>query len=110
RLRAPFSFDDFFATYTSARRSRRADDRTRACGLRGRERFQALPHPRKFVYGEQSPMNGGVNIWQLVLDASLFVKIVMAILIVFSFLSWVIIFRKRALLSRAMRGADEFEE
>jgi biopolymer transport protein TolQ len=55
-------------------------------------------------------MNGGINIWQLVLDASLFVKAVMAILIVFSFLSWVIIFRKRALLSRAMRGADEFEE
>ena len=55
-------------------------------------------------------MNGGVNIWQLVLDASLFVKIVMVILVVFSFLSWVIIFRKRALLGRAMRGADEFEE
>jgi biopolymer transport protein TolQ len=55
-------------------------------------------------------MNGGINIWQLVLDASLFVKAVMAILLVFSFLSWVIIFRKRALLSRAMRGADEFEE
>jgi len=55
-------------------------------------------------------MNGGLNIWQLVLDASLFVKAVMAILLVFSFLSWVIIFRKRALLNRAMRGADEFEE
>jgi biopolymer transport protein TolQ len=55
-------------------------------------------------------MNGGINIWQLVLDASLFVKAVMAILLVFSFLSWVIIFRKRALLNRAMRGADEFEE
>ncbi len=55
-------------------------------------------------------MNGGVNIWQLVLDASLFVKIVMVILVVFSFLSWVIIFRKRALLGRAMSGADEFEE
>jgi len=55
-------------------------------------------------------MNGGINIWQLVLDASLFVKAVMAILLVFSFLSWVIIFRKRALLNRSMRGADEFEE
>ncbi len=55
-------------------------------------------------------MNGGINIWQLVLDASLFVKAVMAILLVFSFLSWVIIFRKRALLNRAMSGADEFEE
>ena len=55
-------------------------------------------------------MNGGINIWQLVLDASLFVKAVMAILLIFSFLSWVIIFRKRALLNRSMRGADEFEE
>jgi len=55
-------------------------------------------------------MNSGLNIWQLVLDASLFVKVVMLILLAFSFLSWVIIFRKRALLNRAMRGADEFEE
>jgi len=55
-------------------------------------------------------MNGGINVLQLVLDASLFVKIVMVILLVFSFLSWVIIFRKMSMLSRAMKGADDFEE
>ncbi len=52
----------------------------------------------------------GLNIWQLVLDASLFVKVVMLILLAFSFLSWMIIFRKRAMLNGAMRSADEFEE
>ena len=55
-------------------------------------------------------MNGGIDVLQLALNASLFVKIVMAILIVFSFLSWVIIFRKMNVLNRAMKGADEFEE
>ncbi len=55
-------------------------------------------------------MNGGLNILDLMLQASIFVKVVMAILLVFSFMSWVIIFRKRAMLNKAMRGADEFEE
>jgi len=55
-------------------------------------------------------MNGGINFLELALNASLFVKVVMVILIVFSFLSWVIIFRKMTVLSRAMSGADEFEE
>ncbi len=55
-------------------------------------------------------MNGDLNILALVLGASLPVKLVLALLIVFSFASWVIIFRKKAMLDRAMRGADEFEE
>jgi biopolymer transport protein TolQ len=55
-------------------------------------------------------MNGGINFLELALNASLFVKVVMAVLIVFSFLSWVIIFRKMTVLNRAMAGADEFEE
>ena len=55
-------------------------------------------------------MNGGIDVLQLALNASLFVKIVMAILIVFSVLSWVIIFRKMNVLNRAMKGADDFEE
>ncbi|HEX6834439.1 MAG TPA: protein TolQ [Rudaea sp.] len=51
-----------------------------------------------------------LNILALVLGASLPVKLVLALLIFFSFASWVIIFRKKAMLDRAMRGADEFEE
>src|SRR4029079_15214529 len=46
----------------------------------------------------------------LVLGASLPVKLVLGLLVVFSFASWVIIFRKKAMLDRAMGGADEFEE
>jgi biopolymer transport protein TolQ len=55
-------------------------------------------------------MNGDLNILALVLGASLPVKLVLGILVFFSFTSWVIIFRKKAMLDRAMRGADEFEE
>ena len=54
--------------------------------------------------------SGGINFLELALNASLFVKVVMAVLLVFSFLSWVIIFRKMTVLNRAMSGADEFEE
>ena len=55
-------------------------------------------------------MNGDLNVLALVLGASLPVKLVLALLVVFSFASWFIIFRKKAMLDRAMRGADEFEE
>ena len=55
-------------------------------------------------------MSGDLNVFALILGASLFVKIVMGVLLLFSFLSWVIIFRKKAMLDRAMSGANEFEE
>ena len=55
-------------------------------------------------------MNGDLNLLALMMGASLPVKLVLALLIVFSFASWVIIFRKQALLNRAMSGADDFEE
>jgi biopolymer transport protein TolQ len=55
-------------------------------------------------------MNGDLNVLALILGASLPVKLVLGLLIVFSFASWVIIFRKKTMLDRAMRGADEFEE
>lgn len=55
-------------------------------------------------------MNGDLNLFALVLGASLFVKLVMGVLLAFSFFSWMIIFRKKAMLDRAMRGANEFEE
>jgi biopolymer transport protein TolQ len=55
-------------------------------------------------------MNGSINIFDLVLHASWPVKIVLAILVVFSFSSWVIIFRKKAMLDAATRDADGFEE
>ncbi|HEY2395400.1 MAG TPA: protein TolQ [Rudaea sp.] len=55
-------------------------------------------------------MNGDLNILALVLGASLPVKFVLSVLIFFSFASWVIIFRKKAMLDRATRSADEFEE
>ena len=55
-------------------------------------------------------MNGDLNILALVVGASLPVKFVLSVLIFFSFASWVIIFRKKAMLDRATRSADEFEE
>lgn len=55
-------------------------------------------------------MNGNLNLLALVLGASLFVKLVMGVLLAFSFFSWVIIFRKKAMLDHAMNGANDFEE
>jgi len=55
-------------------------------------------------------MNGSINILDLVIHASWPVVIVLAILVVFSFTSWVIIFRKKMMLDAATRDADAFEE
>lgn len=55
-------------------------------------------------------MNHELNILELIWGASLPVKGVMLILIIFSIASWVIIFRKQALLAAANTGANEFEE
>ncbi|MGH8124833.1 MAG: protein TolQ [Rhodanobacteraceae bacterium] len=55
-------------------------------------------------------MNGSINILDLVIHASLPVKIVLLILVIFSFTSWVIIFRKKAMLDAATRDANGFEE
>lgn len=51
----------------------------------------------------------GINYWQLLVDASLPVKAVMALLIIGSIVSWVIIFRKSRAFSAADSEADEFE-
>ncbi len=55
-------------------------------------------------------MQNDLQVWQLVLQASWMVKGVMAILLLASLSSWMIIFRKRQLLARAEKGAQDFEE
>ncbi|HJT97186.1 MAG TPA: protein TolQ [Rhodanobacteraceae bacterium] len=55
-------------------------------------------------------MNNELNVFGLILGASIPVKLVLGVLIAFSVASWFIIFRKKALLDRANAGADEFEE
>lgn len=52
----------------------------------------------------------GLNYLQLILDASLPVQFVMALLLLASVASWVIIFRKKRVLDRAQNEADGFEE
>jgi biopolymer transport protein TolQ len=52
----------------------------------------------------------GINYLQLILDASLPVQAVMALLLLASIASWIIIFRKKRVLDRAQREADGFEE
>ena len=52
----------------------------------------------------------GLNILQLVLHASLPVQLVMALLLLASLASWVIILRKKRVLDRAEQEADRFEE
>lgn len=62
---------------------------------------------------EQAPGTGGgasLDLLQLVLQASLPVQLIMALLVVASIVSWVIIFRKRSVIARAQREAEQFEE
>ena len=51
-----------------------------------------------------------LDLLDLVLKASLPVQLIMAFLVVGSVASWVIIFRKRSVMRRAAREADQFEE
>jgi len=54
--------------------------------------------------------NGELSLVELVAGASLPVQVVMALLLAASVASWIIIFRKRQVLSRARKLADHFEE
>jgi biopolymer transport protein TolQ len=51
-----------------------------------------------------------MGIWELILEASLLVQGVMALLVLASLASWVVIFRKRQMLGRAEKRARDFEE
>jgi len=55
-------------------------------------------------------MGNDLQIWQLILEASWMVQGVMAILLLASIASWMIIFRKRQALNKATKEADSFEE
>ncbi|HUD43527.1 MAG TPA: protein TolQ [Dokdonella sp.] len=55
-------------------------------------------------------MNAELDVLHLVLNASIPVQIVMAILLGFSIASWFIIFRKKTMIDRANRDAGEFED
>ncbi|UXI67670.1 protein TolQ [Tahibacter amnicola] len=55
-------------------------------------------------------MTGEIDLLNLVIHASWFVKLVMIALLLFSFLSWMIIFRKHTMLKGALGSANEFEE
>jgi biopolymer transport protein TolQ len=50
-----------------------------------------------------------LDVIQLVMQASIVVQLVMALLLVASLRSWAIIFRKRSLIRRARADADQFE-
>ncbi|BDU23090.1 protein TolQ [Dyella sp. GSA-30] len=55
-------------------------------------------------------MNSGLDIFKLIAEASIPVKLVLLVLLVFSFMSWVIIVRKYSQLKAANENAESFEE
>ena len=55
-------------------------------------------------------MSTDLSLVALVVNASLPVQIVMAILVVASVVSWTMIFGKRVVIGRAIRAADQFED
>src|SRR6266571_2420401 len=54
-------------------------------------------------------MGDQLSILRLIAEASIPVQIVIGILMLASLMSWAIIFRKRLVIGRARRGADQFE-
>jgi len=57
-----------------------------------------------FTVGEQ------LSIWSLVVEASLVVQIVMVILVLASFLSWIVIFQRISVFGKAKKRLRAFEE
>ena len=55
-------------------------------------------------------MDDKMSIWSLVLEASFIVQLVMLSLMVASFLSWVMIFQRRAALTKAKKAFKAFED
>jgi len=54
-------------------------------------------------------MNADMSLVSLILEASLLVQIVMAILVLASVMSWIIIFSKRGLIRKTKAASDDFE-
>ncbi|MBS0613913.1 MAG: protein TolQ [Proteobacteria bacterium] len=54
-------------------------------------------------------MNNDLSIWNLVLGASPVVQAVLLLLLLASFVSWSVILRKRGVIGRSRRAADQFE-
>jgi biopolymer transport protein TolQ len=55
-------------------------------------------------------MSNELQVWELIMQASWLVKLVMLLLLVASVASWVIIFRKRQVIGQAEKEAQTFEE
>lgn len=60
--------------------------------------------------GSAATLSTDLDMWQLIVHASLPVQLVMLLLLLASIASWVIILRKKKVLDRALQEADEFEE
>ena len=70
---------------------------------------QSLPIDTIAAVGAAAPA-GGINYLQLILEATLPVKMVMGLLLLASLASWLIIFIKMRVLNRAQSEAEGFEE
>ncbi len=75
---------------------------------------EALPEEPVATIGEVATdpavADNSINMLQLILHASIPVQLVMVLLLFASVASWVIIFRKKRVLDRALKEADRFEE
>ncbi|MEM7289804.1 MAG: protein TolQ [Pseudomonadota bacterium] len=54
-------------------------------------------------------METDLSYWELILNASILVQIVMILLVLASLVSWAVIFEKRKVIRRARTAAEEFE-
>jgi len=70
---------------------------------------EALPQDVTQAAVQTAAHGGSINYLELVIRASIPVKLIVLLLLLGSFISWVIIFRKARIYKNANREADEFE-
>ena len=71
---------------------------------------ESLPDASVPAHAAAATTGTGLNLFTLVLQASLPVQLVMGLLLIASVASWVIIFRKQTILGGAEKSAEAFEE
>ncbi|WP_024889220.1 protein TolQ [Luteimonas huabeiensis] len=74
------------------------------------EEAAAVADPALAAGADAAALGQDLNVMELILHASIPVQLVMLLLLLASIASWVIIFRKKRLLDRAVKEADRFEE
>ncbi|MFH1057825.1 MAG: protein TolQ [Pseudomonadota bacterium] len=62
------------------------------------------------AFAAQAPLGGGTDVWQMMWNAGFVVQLVLLMLVLFSVLSWAVIFSKFKVIRSAQKQNGEFED